>query len=79
MSCRAVSLRVWTAAHLFAAHSAHAHGHVWIDPQVRALHAQLMSVRAYFAFDTQLRHGVDAFELTMLELFLKAQLCPTLE
>ena len=41
----------------------------------RQLHDNLMGVRHYFGFDTQLRHGPDAFEMLMLEIYLKAQFC----
>ena len=34
-----------------------------------------MGVRSYFAFDSSKRHGPDAFEFMMLEVFLKAQWC----
>ena len=43
--------------------------------RTRALHAELLRVRHYFGFDKRLRHGLDAFEMHLLELFLKAQFC----
>ena len=43
--------------------------------RVRAQHDSLMAVRHYFGFDTMLRHGPDAFEMLMLEVWMKAHFC----
>jgi len=41
----------------------------------QALHTRLLEVRAYFAYDHRLRHGPDAFEMSMLEVYLKTRVC----
>ena len=43
--------------------------------RTHALHEGLQAVRHYFRFDARLRRGLDAFELHLLEIYLKAQFC----